>query len=314
MLLPTSLPFLLAAEVEQALHENRPVVALESTIITHGLPRPVNARVAAEIEDVVRSQGAVPATIALLRGRIQVGLSADQLNELAADPEAIKVSVRDIAMAMATATTGATTVAATAHLAHLAGICVFATGGIGGVHRDARTTWDESADLTTLAHTPITVISSGIKSILDVAATLERLETLGIGVCGYQTRRTPGFYLTELPHELPTRLESAAQVASVMRARRLIADPAALLVFPAPTGGSANGSSPARCGASGWSVRSRPTRDFRQGRVTPALLEYFRDHTEGESLRVNIELILANASLAAQIAAADTDLDRQARP
>ena len=313
MLLPTSLPFLLGAEVEQALHENRPVVALESTIITHGLPRPVNARVAAEIEDVVRSQGAVPATIALLRGRIQVGLSADQLNELAADPEAIKVSVRDIAMAMATATTGATTVAATAHLAHLAGICVFATGGIGGVHRDARTTWDESADLTTLAHTPITVISSGIKSILDVAATLERLETLGIGVCGYQTRRTPGFYLTELPHELPTRLESAAQVASVMRARRLIADPAALLVFqPLPADRQMD---PAlhdvvlQAGLFDLAQRGISGKD-----VTPALLEYFRDHTEGESLRVNIELILANASLAAQIAAADTDLDRQARP
>ncbi|MDQ1743939.1 MAG: pseudouridylate synthase, partial [Pseudonocardiales bacterium] len=206
-------------EVAAALAADRPVVALESTIISHGLPRPGNLDIAREIEQAVRDAGAVPATIAVVAGRPTVGLDDEALREVAGSEDVVKVSVRDLATIVARGGTGATTVASTAQLAARAGIAVFATGGLGGVHRQARESWDESADLTTLSRTPITVVCAGVKSILDVGATLERLETLNVGVLGYRTDAFPGFYLADSGHRLDWRVESAAEVAAVMRAR-----------------------------------------------------------------------------------------------
>jgi pseudouridine-5'-phosphate glycosidase len=200
-------------EVREALDAGRPVVALESTIISHGLPRPDNLRVAREIEDSVRGGGAVPATIAVVDGVPRVGLDDAALHAVANDDAVVKVSVRDLGTLVARGGSGATTVAATSHLAALAGIRVFATGGLGGVHRGARDTWDESADLTTLSTTPITVVCAGVKSILDVAATLERLETLNIPVLGYRTDRFPGFYLADSGFPLDWSVESPEEVA-----------------------------------------------------------------------------------------------------
>src|SRR4051794_30601692 len=211
---------LLSDEVRAALGDGAPVVALESTIISHGLPRPDNLRVAREIEQAVRRGGAVPATIALVDGRARVGLDDAALAQIASSDDVVKVSTRDLAVVAARGGTGATTVAATSHLAAVAGIRVFATGGLGGVHRDARSTWDESADLEGLAGTDITVVCAGVKSILDVAATLERLETLGVAVLGYRTTAFPGFYLTDSGHSLDWRVESPDEVAAVMSARR----------------------------------------------------------------------------------------------
>ena len=206
-------------EVAAAIAAGRPVVALESTIISHGLPRPANLDIAREIEQAVRDGGAVPATIAVVAGQPRIGLDAEALTVIAGSDDVVKVSVRDLATIAARNGNGATTVASTAHLAARAGIAVFATGGLGGVHRQARESWDESADLGTLSQTPITVVCAGVKSILDVAATLERLETLNVGVLGYRTDAFPGFYLADSGHRLDWRVDSAAEVAAVMRAR-----------------------------------------------------------------------------------------------
>ena len=192
-----SLAFTPSPEVAKALKTRQPIVALESTIISHGLPRPSNLQVAREVEDIVRSHGATPATIAILDGKVLIGLTDDQLIEIANRDDIAKASSRDLAIIAAAGKSAATTVAATAHLAVLAGIHTFATGGLGGVHRGANESFDESADLTALADLDITVVCAGVKSILDVAATLERLETLAIGVVGYKTTAFPGFYLTD---------------------------------------------------------------------------------------------------------------------
>ena len=208
----------LAPEVADALAGGRPVVALESTLIAHGLPRPGNLGTALQIEAAVREEGAVPATIALVDGVARVGLDADALERIATSNDVAKLSARDLGPAAARGVTGATTVAATAHLAALAGIALFATGGLGGVHRGARETWDESADLAALARTRICVVCAGVKSILDVGATLERLETLGVAVAGYRTDRFPGFYLADAGHPVPWTLDDPAQVAAAIRA------------------------------------------------------------------------------------------------
>src|SRR6185312_14109214 len=205
-------------EVSQALEEGRPVVALESTLIAHGLPQPENVEIARMIEGAIRDEGAVPATIAIVDGMVRIGLDREALDLIGGDGVA-KCSARDLAVVMARRATGATTVAATATLAVRAGIGVFATGGIGGVHREARESWDESADLTTLGQTPITVVCAGVKSILDVEATLERLETLNVTLLGYQTDRFPGFYLVDSGFPVPWRVDSAEEVADVARAR-----------------------------------------------------------------------------------------------
>ena len=208
-----------APEVADALSRGGPVVALESTIIAHGLPRPDNARIARDLEQAVRAGGAVPATIALLDGAVRVGLDDEALEAVASRDDIAKCSARDLPLAAARGASGATTVAATAHLAARAGIRLFATGGLGGVHREAHETWDESADLVALSRTDICVVCAGVKSILDVAATLERLETLGVGVAGYRTDRFAGFYLADSGHAVPWRLDSPAEVAAALRAR-----------------------------------------------------------------------------------------------
>ena len=205
--------------VTRARRDGRPVVALESTIISHGLPHPDNLRVAREIEQTVRDNGAVPATIGMIGGELVAGLDDDQIRHLALADGVAKLSVRDLAVAAARRADGATTVAATSAVAAAAEIGVFATGGLGGVHREANVTFDESADLTTLARTPIVVVCAGVKSILDVGATLERLETLGVSVAGYRTRRFPGFFITDGGFDVDWELESPAQVADVIRAR-----------------------------------------------------------------------------------------------
>jgi pseudouridine-5'-phosphate glycosidase len=290
-------------EVSAALANGRPVVALESTIISHGLPRPDNLRVAREIEDSVRSGGAVPATVAVVDGVPRVGLDDAALASVANDDDVVKVSVRDVGVVVARGGTGATTVAATSHLASLAGIRVFATGGLGGVHRDARDTWDESADLTTLSTTPITVVCAGVKSILDVAATLERLETLNIPVLGYRTDRFPGFYLADSGHGLDWRVDSPAEIAAVLRARDDLRCRGGVVVAnPVTTDDELDRALHDDVLAAGLSAATASGVHGKD--VTPFLLDFFHSATQGRSLEVNVALVRSNAVLAAQIAAA----------
>lgn len=290
-------------EVAEALDAGRPVVALESTIIAHGLPRPRNLRTAALAENAVRDNGATPATIALVGGAVHVGLDAAALAQVAGRDHVVKVGVRDLAPAITGRVVGATTVAATAAIAHRAGIRVFATGGLGGVHRDAATTYDESADLPTLAQTPITVVCAGIKSILDVPATLERLETMSIGVVGYRTDRFPGFYLTDSSEPLSWRADTPAEIAEIMRVQRQLGGSAALIVAnPVPAAEQLDPALHNRVLHDG--LAEARARGVRGKEVTPFLLAYFHDHTGGGSLDVNVSLIQRNAALAAEIAAA----------
>ncbi|MFI5928066.1 pseudouridine-5'-phosphate glycosidase [Micromonospora sp. NPDC051543] len=291
-------------QVAAALRDGRPVVALESTIVSHGLPRPQNLRVAREIEQAVRDAGAVPATIGMIRGELVVGLDDAQLTRLATVDGVTKLSVRDLAVAAATGADGATTVAATSAVAAAAGIGVFATGGLGGVHREAEHTFDESADLVTLAQTPITVVCAGVKSILDVGATLERLETLGVAVLGYRTRRFPGFYLTDAGFELDWSVDSPEQVAAVLAARdeHAVHTGALLVANPLPVDEQLDPELHDRTLADGLALLER---DGVTGKaVTPYLLAHFHSATEGASLAVNIRIILRNADLAARIAVA----------
>jgi pseudouridylate synthase len=291
-------------EVAEALADGRPVVALESTIISHGLPRPDNLGIAREIEQAVRDGGAVPATIAILDGQARIGLDDDALQAIAGSPDVVKVSVRDIATVAARGGLGATTVASTAHLAALAGISMFATGGLGGVHREARDSWDESADLTTLSRTPITVVCAGVKSILDVAATLERLETLNIAVLGYRTDHFPGFYLADSGHRVDWRVDSAAEVAAVLRARtELGTDRYGLVVAnPIPIADQLDRTLHDRTLVEGLAALGHNGLSGKQ--VTPFLLDFFHRRTEGASLTANVRLVLNNARVAAEIAAA----------
>jgi pseudouridine-5'-phosphate glycosidase len=291
-------------EVAAALADGRPVVALESTIISHGLPRPDNLGIAREIEQAVRDGGAVPATVAIVAGRPRIGLDDEALREIAGSEEVVKVSVRDLASLAARGGTGATTVASTAHLAARAGIAVFATGGLGGVHRQARESWDESADLGTLSRTPITVVCAGVKSILDVAATLERLETLNVGVLGYRTDAFPGFYLADSGHRLDWRADSAGEVAAVMRARaELGTDRFGLVVAnPIPAADELDRGLHDRTLAAGLAALSRAGVTGKE--VTPFLLDFFHRETSGASLTANVRLVLNNARVAAEIAVA----------
>jgi pseudouridine-5'-phosphate glycosidase len=290
-------------EVADALEAGRPVVALESTIISHGLPRPDNLRVAREIEDAVRAAGAVPATIAVVAGVPCVGLDDDALRVIAEDDAVDKVSVRDLGVVVARRGHGATTVAATSHLASLAGISVFATGGLGGVHRGARDTWDESADLTTLSTTPITVVCAGVKSILDVPATLERLETLNIPVLGFRTDRFPGFYLADSGHPLDWRVESAAEVAAVLHARAALeCDGGVVLANPVAPEDELDRTLHDNVLEAG--LAAAEASGVRGKDVTPFLLDFFHTATQGRSLEVNVALVKSNADLAARVAAA----------
>ncbi|WP_433286300.1 pseudouridine-5'-phosphate glycosidase [Micromonospora sp. CA-244673] len=294
----------LGTEVADALRDGRPVVALESTIVSHGLPRPDNLRVARQIEQAVRDAGAVPATIGMVAGELIVGLDDAQLTRLATVDGVSKLSVRDLAVAAATGADGATTVAATSAVAAAAGIGVFATGGLGGVHREAAQTFDESADLVTLARTPIAVVCAGVKSILDVGATLERLETLGVSVVGYRTRRFPGFYLTDAGHDLDWSVESPEQAADVLAARREqgVHSGGLIVANPLPVDEQLDPALHDRTLATGLAMLAR---DGVTGKaVTPFLLAHFHSATEGASLAVNVRIILRNADLAARIAVA----------
>lgn len=293
---------LIAAEVAAALAAGKGVVALESTIITHGLPRPKNLEVGLEIEESVRSRGAVPATIAMLHGDIHVGLSRDALEQIAMREDSVKASVRDLAILSAKGAYAGTTVAATSHVAALAGIRVFATGGIGGVHRNARESWDESADLYALANLPIAIVCAGVKSILDVGATLERLETLGVGVVGYRTNSFPGFYLTDSGFSLEHRVEDAKQVAQVMRAQDAFNTNRAALVVANPLTIEKQMNSEIHAKLLDGGLAAAEAAHISGKDVTPFLLEYFHRESKGESLRANIEIILSNAVLASEIA------------
>src|SRR3954471_16612127 len=290
-------PFQLSDEVAAALAAGDPVVALESTIISHGLPRPRNHEAAVEFETILRDAGVTPATIAVLDGVPQIGLSAEGVRRIAED-ELAKASVRDLPIIAAAGSSAATTVAATSHLAALAGIRVFATGGLGGVHRGASESFDESADLSTLARVGICVVCAGVKSILDIPATLERLETLNVTVLGYRTDTFPAFYLTSSGLPVTWRVETAAEAAAVLRARREVGAPGAVVV--------ANPLDEPMDAA----LHDRVLRESLQaadeagvkGRdITPFLLERFHSGTEGESLRANVRLVLRNAALAAEI-------------
>ena len=293
----------IAPEVAQALADNRGVVALESTIISHGLPRPENLRVAIEVEAQIRAQGAVPATIAILDGTVHIGLTEVLLDQVANRNDIVKVSVRDVATVIANRGSGATTVAATSHIAQLVGIDVFATGGLGGVHRDARRTWDESADLTTLGQTPITVVCAGVKSILDVGATLERLETLNVGVLGYNTTRFPGFYLSDSGFGISWSVSDPGEVAAIMGARRSMQIPSGLIVaYPIPESDQLDPDLHDQVLQDGMQLAT--SRGVTGKDVTPFLLDHFHRSTHGASLVVNTQIILRNAELAAQIAVA----------
>jgi pseudouridine-5'-phosphate glycosidase len=291
----------LAPEVAAALENGGPVVALESTIIAHGLPRPDNARVARELEARVREHGAVPATIAMLDGEVRVGLDDAALDAMATRDDVAKLSARDLPLAAARGATGATTVAATAHLAARAGIRLFATGGLGGVHREASETWDESADLVALSRTDICVVCAGVKSILDVPATLERLETLGVGVAGYGTDRFPGFYLADSGSPVPWRLDSPEEAAAAIRARAELGVEGALVVAN-PLDEQLDPALHERVLAEALEAAARER--VRGRDVTPFLLARFHAGTGGESLRANVRLVLRNAELAARIAVA----------
>jgi pseudouridine-5'-phosphate glycosidase len=292
------------AHVAAARAAGAPIVALETTIVSHGLPRPDNLRVAREIEATVREHGAVPATIGMLDGQVVVGVDDGQLTRLATSDKVAKLSVRDLAVAAASGADGATTVAATSAVAHAAGIRVFATGGLGGVHRDAP--YDESADLVALARTPIAVVCAGVKSILDVGATLERLETLGVAVVGYRTRRFPGFFVSDSGFPLDWSVDSPAELAEVLRAQHALGVPPGALVVanPLPADEQLDPAVHDRVLAEGLAEVARAGVTGKS--VTPALLAHFHAATHGRSLEVNVRIILRNAALAAQLAVAAT--------
>lgn len=296
------IPLTLSPEVAAARAENRPVVALESTIITHGMPYPQNLHTARAVEDAVRAGGAVPATIAVMGGQICVGLTPGALDALARSPDARKLSRADLAHCLTTGETGATTVAATMICAHLAGISVFATGGIGGVHRGAETTMDISADLHELARTPVTVVSAGAKAILDLPKTLEVLETLGVPVIAYGQDALPAFWSRDAGLAAPLRLDDPAAIAANHRLRaalglaggQLVANPIPKAdEIPAATLAPVIEAALAEATAQGITGKA----------VTPFLLDRVLAATQGVSLTANIALVLNNARLAARIAA-----------
>jgi pseudouridine-5'-phosphate glycosidase len=289
-----------SAPVSAALRSGAPVVALESTIISHGLPRPGNLDAAREFEAILAGQGVTAATIALVDGVARIGLTPAELERVAADDSVVKVSSRDIAIAVARKVTGGTTVAATSVLAARAGIRVFATGGIGGVHRGASETFDESADLTVLSRTPITVVSAGVKSILDIPATLERLETLGVAVVGYRTSRFPAFWLSDSGCDLDWRVDSPAEIADIMAARKAFGEQSALVVAnPLPHGKQLDPE--VLSGALQAALAAAAEAGVRGKAVSPFLLDRIQQVTGGVSVGVNLDIARGNVDLAAKI-------------
>jgi pseudouridylate synthase len=293
----------LSETVARALRDGEPLVALESTIITHGLPRPENLRAAREFEEAVTERGGVPATIAMLDGVPHVGLEPEELVRLAGSETALKLSVRDLPVAMAEATTGGTTVAATALLASQAGIRVFATGGIGGVHRDAAATFDESADLGVLGRCRITVVSAGVKSILDIAATLERLETLSVPVLVFGTDRFPAFWLSDSGYTVDHPVSSAREIADVMLAADALDLPGGILVAnPLPQSVQLDPALHDRLLAE--ALQAAKAAPVRGKNVTPFLLDYIHEHTGRASVEVNLDIVRGNCRLGADVARA----------
>ncbi len=297
-----SSPLHLGPEVADALSAGRPIVALESTIISHGLPRPRNHEAALEFEAILRERDVVPATIAVLDGVPRIGLDEQGVRRIA-EEDLAKASVRDLPVLAALGRSGATTVAATARLAALAGIRVFATGGLGGVHRGASSTFDESADLPTLAENAITVVSAGVKSVLDIPATLERLETLSVPVVGYGTREFPAFWLRESGYQLDWAVDGAPEVAAIMRARDELGARQGLVVAnPVPLEQQWDPAEHDRVLAQAFAAAEAA--GVRGKAVTPFLLGYIVDASGGRSLEVNLDLARNNVRVAAEIARA----------
>ena len=294
----------IAPEVAQALAINKPVVALESTIISHGMPYPQNVEMAGQVEQVIRDQGAVPATIAIMDGKLKVGLSADDIERLAKEGQAAsKVSRRDVAFILASKKIGATTVASTMIVAELAGIKIFATGGIGGVHRGAETSFDISADLEELAKTNVAVICAGIKSILDLGLTLEYLETKGVPVIGYQTDSLPAFYARTSAHHVDYNLTSPAEIAKVLKIKWDVGlNGGVIIANPVPQEAAL-----AEAEINQYidqALKEAAAQNIAGKLATPFLLARVSELTQGKSLATNIALVLNNAKLAAQIAIA----------
>jgi pseudouridine-5'-phosphate glycosidase len=288
-------------------------VALESTIITHGLPRPENLEAALEFERTVAGRGAVPATIAMLDGVAHVGLEPEQLERLVATDGALKLSARDLPVAMAHGATGGTTVAATALLASQAGVRVFATGGIGGVHRNADVTFDESADLGILGSCPITVVSGGVKSILDIGATLERLETLSVTVLVFGTDRFPAFWLTDSGYTVDFSVSTPEEIAEIMEAADALGRPGGILVAnPLPEGAQLDPAVHDRLLAD--ALEAADAASVRGKDITPFLLDYIHQHTARTSVAVNLEIVRGNCRLGADIASSWSALRRDAQP
>ncbi|MGY1771126.1 pseudouridine-5'-phosphate glycosidase [Blastococcus sp. SYSU D00813] len=295
-------PLQVSSEVADALASGAPVVALESTLLAHGLPRPDNRAAADEVEAAVRAGGAVPATIAVLDGVPHVGLTPEQVDRVCADPDLAKLGVRDLPVAAALGLSGATTVSSTALLAERAGIGLFATGGLGGVHRQSVDTFDESADLTALSRTSLAVVCAGVKSILDVPATLERLESLSVTVIGYRTRSFPGFYVADSGSPLDWSVEDPAQAAAVLAARRRLAPGAVVVANPLPVDEQLDPELHDRVIAD--ALAAAEAAGVRGKGVTPFVLDHLHRASAGATLEVNVRLVLRNAELAGRIAAA----------
>lgn len=299
----TTFPLSFSAEVAKARAEGTPIVALESTIITHGMPYPQNLEVARQVEEDIRAAGATPATIAVMDGALRIGLEADQLSALAQAKGVAKLSRADMAVCIASGGTGATTVAATMIAAHLAGIPVFATGGIGGVHKGAENSFDISADLMELAQTPVTVVAAGAKAILDVAKTLEVLETQGVPVIAFGQDSFPAFWSATSPLKAPLRLDDPALIASAHRTRAKLGLPGGQLVAnPIPQGDEIPAADLAPIIAQ--AQKDAEAHGIKGKAVTPYLLQRIFELTGGRSLNANIALVRNNARLAARIAAA----------
>ena len=296
--------FMVSEEVETALSDGLPIVALESTILTHGLPKPENLHIGQAIEAEIRSAGAVPATIAVLDGTARIGLPVPDLVRLCSVQDVVKLSRRDLGVALCKGWTGGTTVAATMMLAARAGIEVFATGGIGGVHRGAELDFDISADLEELARTPVMVVSAGAKSILDLPKTLEVLETKGVPVVGYGTNEFPAFFCRSSGLPVPLRLDSPEEIAAAWRSGRDLGfvDTGMLIANPIPEAHALDRATMERIIEDALFEAKRTGVSGKQ--VTPYLLTQIRTATDGASLTANIELVRANARLASHIAVA----------
>jgi pseudouridine-5'-phosphate glycosidase len=288
-------------EVAAALEQNKAVVALESTIISHGMPWPRNVETAMKVEEIVRSQGAIPATIAIRNGQCLVGLTKEELEFFGREPNVWKVSIRDMPYVISQNIAGATTVAATMRIAGMAGIKIFATGGIGGVHRGAETSMDISADLTEMSQTNVAIVSAGVKSILDIGHTLEYLETMGIPVVTFGQDEFPSFYSSASGYKSPLRMNDVKEIAEMLIAKWALGLKGSVLIAnPVPSGQEI---------APGiieehilHALKDAEKNGIRGKEVTPFLLKHIAEHTNGESLDANIALVLNNANLAARIA------------